>query len=226
MLWRIFQKLEPTIFKVYRRISSPPIPNLMGDRDIENSWIVANMPDGPGAALDFGCGLGWLGLLAARKGFKVTAIDLEPVTWYYEHPSLNFIQNNIFKLNFLPGHFDLIINCSAIEHVGLSGRYGVTNYNPNGDIEAMALLRNILKPCKVMLLTIPVGRDMVFTPLHRIYGEERLPRLLEGWEITRKEYWTKDNSNRWICVEESVALKREPLRQCYGLGLFVLSRPA
>ena len=69
--------------------------------------------------LDFGCGEGWMGLIAARKGFKVTALDLQPIVWDYKHPNLNFVQGDIFKLNFAPNQFDLIINCSSIEHVGL-----------------------------------------------------------------------------------------------------------
>jgi len=119
VIWRILQRLEPALIKLYRRISEPPIPNLRGDRDIELSWVAANIPDGPGEALDFGCGEGWMGLIAARKGFKVTALDLQPIVWDYKHPNLNFVQGDIFKLNFAPNQFDLIINCSSIEHVGL-----------------------------------------------------------------------------------------------------------
>ena len=224
MLWRLFQKLEPTIFKLYQRVSYPPVPNLLGDRDIENSWVAANMPEGPGAALDFGCGPGWLGLLAARKGFVLTAIDLQPVVWYYQHPSLNFVQGDILKLPFSPGGFDLIINCSTVEHVGLSGRYGVKEDCSDGDMEAMALLRKLLKPHKRMLLTVPVGRDRIHPPLHRIYGGKRLPALLQGWDVIKKEYWIKDEANRWTQTEESLALEKAPSDHCYGLGLFVLSQ--
>jgi len=225
MLWRIFQKIEPTLISLYRRLSQPPVPNLKGDRDIEYSWVTANMPEGPGEALDFGCGPSWMGLLAARKGFNVTACDLKSVKWFYEHPNLKFIQGDIFKLSFPSEYFDLIINCSTIEHVGLVGRYGVIESKPDGDIEAMEILRTILKPNGIMLLTIPVGCDKVFVPLHRVYGNKRLPKLLQGWEVIKKEYWIKNDENRYICVNESIALNKEPLPHCYGLGLFVLEKP-
>ena len=224
-LARILQKIEPAMIRIYRKIYEPAPPNLKGDRDIEHSWITANMPEGPGLALDFGCGPFWLGLLAARKGFSVTAIDLEPVRWYYEHPSLRFLKGDILKLTLPSDHYDVIINCSSIEHVGLAGRYRVTESRPDGDIEAMAILKNLLKPGKAMLLTIPVGRDRVFNPLHRVYGQDRLPKLLKGWEIQKKEFWIKDAINRWIFVKESVALDIEPVKHYYGLGLFVLMRP-
>lgn len=216
MLWRYAEKINPFLKREYQRIIQPPVPNLKGDRDIEYSWVAANIPNGPGEAMDFGCSVGWMGLLAARRGFKVADIDIEPALWHYEHPSLKFIQGSILKLSFSPEYFDLIINCSTVEHVGLSGRYGVTESCPDGDIEAMKVLNSILKTNGIMLLTIPVGRDKVFAPLHRIYGENRLPRLFQGWKILKKEYWIKDTDNRWIMTEESTALNKEALEYCYG----------
>jgi SAM-dependent methyltransferase len=228
MLYRIFLKVKPylkILKKLYLKISEPPTPNLKGDRDIEYSWIAANMPEGPGEALDFGSGPSYMGLIAVRKRFNVTAIDLEHVKWFYKHPNLKFIQGDIFKLEFPPAYFDLIINCSTIEHVGLAGRYGITESRPDGDIEAMKILKTILKPNGIMLLTIPVGKDKVFAPLHRVYGQGRLPKLLDGWKVLKKEFWIKDNQNCWVCVDESVALNEKPTEYYCGLGLFVLQNP-
>lgn len=224
MFWRIFQKIESPLKKLYKKISQPQIPNLRGDREIEYSWVAANIPEGPGTALDFGCGQGYLGLLAAMRGFKVVAIDLEPANWYYKHPNLRFILGDIFEFSFPAGSFDLIINCSTIEHVGLVGRYRVKKPEPYADIKAMRLLKKIMKPQGVMLLTVPIGRDKTFIPLHRVYGETRLLKLLEGYKVIKKEYWIKNSSNRWNCTEESIAMNKEPRPYCYGLGLFVLQK--
>jgi len=54
--------------------------------------------------------------------------------------------------------------------------------------------------------------------------EGRLPLLLEGWETIREEFWVKDENNRWVCVEKNIALRKEPIERCYGLGLFVLQK--
>jgi hypothetical protein len=224
-LYRIEEKINPLMKKAYRAVFAPPLPDLRGDRDVEYSFVAANMPDGPGRAIDFGSGPSWMGLLAARKGFTVTSLDLGEMSWFYSHPRLNFLCEDIFKSNFPAEHFDLIINCSAIEHVGLRGRYGVTEERPDGDIEAMGILRIALKRSGTMLLTIPVGRDSVFSPLHRVYGLSRLLRLLDGYNVLRKEFWVKDDQNKWIGADESVVLDKQPVIHCYGLGLFVL-RPA
>lgn len=199
-------------------------PNMLGDRNVEWAWVVAKLPPGPGTCLDFGNGGSYLGLVAVEKGYRVTAVDLEPVHWWYRHPNLKFIQGDILDLDLPPESFDVIINCSSIEHVGLSGRYGILEDNPEADIQAMARMRCLLRPGGAMVLTIPVGKDAVFRPLHRVYGIKRLPRLLDGWQVEAEEHWVKDETNRWVLVEREVALGREPKASLYGLGLFVLAR--
>jgi SAM-dependent methyltransferase len=221
MLTRTILKIEPTLIHYYRRLTEPPPPNCRGDRDIEYSWIVANMPEGPGEALEFGCGNSWLSLVAARRGFHTLAVDLTPVDWAYVHPLARFVQTDVLDLKLPGSSLDLVINCSAIEHVGL-GRYG-DGANNNGDLEAMNVMRAFLKPHGTMLLTIPVGQDAVVAPLHRIYGAKRLRLLLHGFRTQAKEYWTKDDRNRWIAVSEDAALNEELRPNTYALGCFVLT---
>jgi SAM-dependent methyltransferase len=222
---KILRSAEPQARKLYHLLMEGRPPNLNGDRAIEYSWIAAHMPDGPGKALDFGCGSwSWMTLMAARKGFESIGFDLQDVQRPYLHPSLGFMRGDILKTELQEGKFDLIINCSAIEHVGLD-RYGATMLTDAGDLEAMKRLRWLLKPNKPMLLTIPVGRDTVIAPLHRVYGTVRLPKLLEGWSIDQEEYWVKDETNRWVLVSKEVALQNPPTRRCYGLGLFALRNP-
>ena len=221
-------KLKPTDHTT----SSLRHVNLLGDRDIEWSWIASQMPSGPGEALDFGPGGSHLALIAAQRGFNVTAVDLEPVRWPYVHPRLRFIQGDIPKLSLPKEHFDLVINCSTIEHVGLGGRYGVTENRPDGDLEAMARLRDLMKPGGIMLLTIPMGQDAVFAPICRVYGKERLPRLLDGYAVEKEVFRVKDEENRWVPCDRETALNFEasagswdPLQNVYALGCFVLRRP-
>jgi hypothetical protein len=209
-----------------------PTRNLWGDRDVEYSFIAAHMPNGPGKALDFGSGSSYMSLLAALRGFEVIALDLEPQTFPWRHPGVRFIQGDLLELDLPTNHFDLIINCSTVEHVGLVGRYSVTESRPDGDLEAMARLRELMKPSAIMLLTVPVGQDAVFAPLCRVYGKERLPRLLSGFVLEREMFWVKDAENRWVQCDEETALSFEasagswdPLRNVYALGCFVLRKP-
>lgn len=221
---RILRRLEPHLLQVYRKLLQPPPPNLEGDRYVEYSWIAANIPNGSGQALDFGCGFSWMGLLAARRGFKVTALDLREIKWSYLFPGLEFKKGNLFDIIDELPTMDLIICCSTIEHIGLLKRYGGEDNKSCTDLETMELLYKLLRPESTMLLTLPIGRDSVFYPLHRVYGGKCLPKLLDGWKIIKKEYWIKDKFNRWIISQEEIALNKEPSQYCYGLGLFVLKK--
>jgi len=202
-----------------------PVLDLRGDRDIEWSWVAANLPKSTGRVLDFGCGDSPLGLIAARSGYKVTSIDLQDITFLFEHPDLNFIRANILSFDFSQQPFDVIINCSSIEHVGLKGRYGSPDV-PDGDLEAMECLRGLLKSDGIMILTLPIGHDTVIRPLHRVYGLERLPRLLKGFTVRRKEFWIKNRENVWLQASESEALSVVPTRSLYVIGLYVLQTAA
>jgi SAM-dependent methyltransferase len=211
-------------------MSFPTAKNLTGDRDIEWGWVFAHLPAGPGIALDFGPGRSFVALVLAMRGYDVTTIDLEPPDRAYVHPRVRHLGGDLL-LTELPGGYDLVVNCSTVEHVGLAGRYGVTEAHSDGDLEAMARLHGLMKPGGRMLLTVPAGRDAVFAPMCRVYGRERLPQLLDGFAIEREAYWVKDDNNRWTDAHRDAALDYpasagdpDPLRNCYALAGFVLRR--
>jgi len=198
-------------------------PSLAGDRWVEWSFCMARLGDGPGTTMDFGADIGFLSLAAAQRGHQVTALDREPSRLDYAHPRVRHVQGDILDRPLAGERFDQIINCSSVEHVGLAGRYGSGN-QPDGDIEAMAIMAEMLAPGGRMILTIPVGRDLVWPPLHRIYGEQRLPRLLERYEIAEAQYWCKDEAaGLWLPAERERALQVEGSDAFYALGLFVLT---
>jgi SAM-dependent methyltransferase len=195
-------------------------PTLQGDRWIEWSFCFARLAEGDGRTLDFGSNIGFLALGAAQRGHEVVAFDREELDLDYEHERVRAVRGDVLTHDFADQRFDQIINCSTIEHVGLSGRYGSFEA-PEGDIQAMATLRGLMTPAGRMILTIPVGRDLVAAPLHRVYGEERLPRLLDGFSTLEEQYWCKDG-RRWRPAERTRALTVAGSESFYALGLFVL----
>ena len=196
--------------------------NLSGDRHIEWSWVAAHLPDKPGVVLDFGCGDAFLSLIAAMRGGQVVGLDRQPVRLTYQTPCLKIQVGDILNFDFGRANFDVIINCSSIEHVGLAGRYGSASA-PDGDLMAMERLKRLLKPAGIMILTVPVGQDAVFAPYHRVYGPNRLALLLNGFQIVKKEFWSKQaNLGMWTQVVEDEALSVQPSASFYALGLFIL----
>lgn len=195
---------------------------LAGDREIEWTWTVAHVRPGPGRILDFGSGNGLMALGASLAGNDVIAVDLLPEQYPFDPKGIQYVQGDFNELEFEPGSFDQILNCSSVEHVGLAGRYDSPD-DPDGDLRAMAKMLALLKPGGDMVLTIPVGVDAVHKPLHRIYGEQRLPRLLDGWEIRKEAYWAKPSGPRFERVSREQALGEPGSASYYALGLYVVA---
>lgn len=79
------------------------------------------------------------------------------------------------------GSFDVAIALSAFDHDGL-GRYG-DRLHPDGDLLAMRVAWRTLCPeTGRLLLSAPIGPDLVVWNVHRRYGPLRLPWLLGGWD--------------------------------------------
>ena len=205
--------------------------DLSGDRDIEWSFIASRIQAGPGDALDFGCYSGNLSILAAQNGYRVLGVDLEPHRFPFQHSNVEFVCGDLIKLELPPEKFDLILNCSTIEHVGLAGRYGIAVEETNGDLAVMRKLRVLMKLSGRMLLTLPCGQDAAIVPWHRVYGRERLPQLLDGYKIEEQHFWVKHNDNRWVQCDRERALSfvptghpTVPVYCSYALGCFVLRK--
>ncbi len=219
----LLSRIRPHLVRLYRAWMYGDPPNLLGDRDIENAFILANIPSFPGKALDFGCGNGLLALGAAMRGFNVTAIDRLPLTFLFSHPDVTFIKTDLFDFNPKNGAFDLIINCSSVEHVGLSGRYNFDKADNNGDLDAMSKLKSLLAPEGRLLMTVPVGSDRVWPPFHRVYGKNRLSKLLAGFKVLDEQFWVKDGQNRWVGANKEAAMTIESSPTFYAIGGFILS---
>ncbi len=207
--------------------------DISGERNVEWSFLSAEMPSGPGEAFEFGCEAGYMSLLAAQRGFHVVANDLQEQTFTWQHPGVDFVLGDFLNLRLPKNHFDLAINCSSVEHVGIAGRYGIDADDNDGDLDVMRRIVELLKPSGVLLMTAPCGKDAVLRPWCRVYGRERLPRLFAGLATVRQAFWVKNSKNRWQACSPEEALSFEPRNDrtnphacSYALGCFVLSKQA
>ena len=89
--------------------------------------------------------------------------------------------------------FDICLSISSYEHDGL-GRYG-DPLNPNGDIEAMANTKKLLTTDGLLYLVIPIGLDKVVFNKHRVYGVNRIKKLLSGWKVLDRFGFFEDSFN-------------------------------
>jgi len=222
---RVLGAAGSIVLEASRRLAiADGCPSLAGDRWVEWSFCMARLTDGPGRTLDFGADIGFLSLAAAQRGHDVVALDRMDVVPDFRHERVCFRRADILDRPLQGETFDQILNCSSVEHVGLAGRYE-SNEAPDGDLEAMTILRDALATDGRMVVTIPVGRDLVCSPLHRIYGSERLARLLQGYAVHEEQYWWKDPmTSAWSQTDRETALATHGSKSFYSLGLFVLVR--
>ena len=196
---------------------------LKGDREVEWSWIVANLPKTRSKILDVGCTDSIISPTMVRLEHVVFGIDIrDPL---FKMSDFTFIKADIMDTVFFEKKiFDTIVVCSTIEHIGLSERYG-SYEKENGDIDTMTKLRDLLVQEGTLLLTIPVGQDKIYLPMHRIYGVARIALLLQNYDIIKEEYWEKiekEELGQWSQCDKEKALDTETLDDYYCLGLFVL----
>jgi SAM-dependent methyltransferase len=177
--------------------------DLAGEKHLDWAWVCVNLPKGAKRALDVGSGQSPIVPAMLELGYEVFAVDL------YNGMSdqlkgFTFIQGDFNTLQ-LDGGFDVIVACSTVEHIGLSGRFG-SGEDQDGDLAAMRKIGQLLIPDGIVFLTIPVGRDGIYRPWHRIYGRQRFPKLLEGFEIRQANYFVKEPWGPWEKAPRDVAL--------------------
>jgi hypothetical protein len=193
--------------------------DLAGEKMIDWGWICVNLPPGPRRALEIGCGESPVLPAMLARGYEVTGVDLD-ATITKELNGFSFVQGDFNRIELVPT-FDVVVACSTLEHFGLEGRYGSTQ-DDNADLIAMRKVRSLLSPLGKAFITIPVGRDAVHSPWHRVYGRNRLPLLLEGFAITESRFWTKVPWGPWYETTLQNAFDQPVTLQRYALGHFAL----
>lgn len=122
----------------------------------------------------FGSANPWYEAIAIEFGCtKCTVIEYSPRPCFHE--KISYVQ----PTDTIHEKYDVIFSISSFEHDGL-GRYG-DPVDPTADFKAMAYAKSILKSDGIMFLAIPIGKDTISWNVHRVYGEYRLPHLLDGW---------------------------------------------
>jgi SAM-dependent methyltransferase len=221
--------IEPGLFKrlnrrlgILNRIRGLPAVgfDLEGEKLLDWGWVVAHLPRSPRQRiLDVGCCQSPVIPVASALGHEVVGIDTDRLP--YQVPDVAFYQGDFLELDLGAELFDVVVLCSVVEHVGLPGRYRQKNI-PDGDLQAMQKTASLLKPNGIVILTVPVGVDMIFAPWHRIYGSERLSGLIERFLIESECFFIKQPGNPWRLAQRAEAMTFDRNGLSYALGQFVL----
>ena len=145
-------------------------------------------------------------MLIALGAAKVTVFEYNELTYNHEKIFVDKTFDQYKTDTGLP-KFDFIFAISSLDHDGL-GRYGDV-ICPSADLLSMERFKNMLTPTGKLILTIPLGLDLLVWNVMRIYGELRLNRMLQGWKIVdqtgfQAEKLAKNRSSTWRKTYEPV----------------------
>lgn len=207
-------------FGILARLNGEPVPpaggfDLDGEKLIDWAWICTNLPRNPQKALEIGPGKSPIIPAMLSLGYDVTAIDTSTDPRKVIS-GFRFVYGDFQDFRTESG-FDIIVLCSVIEHIGLSGRYN-SKEDRDGDLNAMRKVRSLLAQDGQVFLTIPVGSDAVHRPWHRVYGEERLPKLTDGFEVVGARFLIKQPNGPWqeTSADNALAFPVDVRRYCLG----------
>lgn len=149
--------------------------------------------------LDVGAAESLLSYELATLNYSVTAIDIRPIALF--HPNLKFVKTDICKPVLPPASFDCVIALSTLEHIGL-GWYG-DETGESYDVKAVQEISLLLKPEGSFLLTVPYGKKAL-TPVHRIYNQKSLQKLIQDFKIVQISYGVRKDDFTWIITENEL----------------------
>ncbi len=195
----------------------------LSSRVIEYSYIISSLAGGQGGrVLDVGCtdGGNMVSPVLASLGWEVYGIDNR--VFRFEHPNFRFTHGDIRNTSFPDNFFDYAYAVSTLEHIGLKGRYSVTEEDPEGDIKAVREIARILRPSGAFLLTIPYGRGQIIKPLQRVYDEFRLQKLFSQWKIEEEIYYILQDGC-YITTSKETAGQKNHLKGERALALLKLT---
>jgi len=193
-------------------------------RIIEYAFIIRKLHATPrGKVLDVGCTARFNCLPAAlvSLGWDVWGIDTRD--FKFKHPGFHFVLGDIRKTDLPDSFFDVVYAVSALEHIGLGGRYGVAKEDPQGDAKTVEEIARILRPGGILLCSVPFAREAkIIKPLARIYDRSSLHGLFHAW-VVKEELWYHRVDGYWTPLPEEEIVKMENPDGESALALMELS---
>ncbi len=214
-------KLSPSLLRVaYRFIdveasgeAAPP-----DGRMIEYSFVIGKLASlEKGKVLDVGCTarLNFLPAALTSIGWEVYGVDIRQ--FKFRFPNFHFVLGDVTRTGFPDCFFDAVYAVSTLEHIGLSGRYGISTHDPEGDVKALREMRRILRAGGRLLVTLPYGKEKRQTTLNRVYSRDSLEDLFSKWEIKDKVFYAQDKEGFWVPVVEEKVWGTEKNKEAIAL---------
>ena len=176
----------------------------------EYSYVLNKLISLPkGKVLDVGCTarMNYVPAVLASLGWEVWGIDFRE--FKYRHPNFHLILEDIRQTSFADNYFDAVYAVSTLEHIGLSGRYGLSKEDIDGDRKAVQEIFRITRNKGTFLCTVPWGKSKIIKPLQRVYDKKGLERLFDNFQKAEVLYYTQKGDGYWDLETEDKAINVE-----------------
>ena len=191
------------------------------ERIIENSFVsklILNLPCGK--VLDIGSSALEIPRTLNDKNFSVTCLD--PCVDNQVENGIEIVRGDIRHTIWSNETFDYVTCISTIEHIGVSGRYGITKEDPQGDLKAIKEIYRILKPNGKLFLTIPFGSEPIL-PINKVYSHYQILEMTKDFDIISSEFYKPDGKGEALkCSAEEASLNDWRRDGYYALGCYQL----
>lgn len=134
-----------------------------------------------------------LSLSLASIGFQVTAVDPRP--YPHSHPNLTKVIGGVESIEYAE-LYDAILCLSTLQHIGVS--LGESPRAGDADLDATRRMRELARPQALLVLAVPYGSQNALARDSRVYDDERLSLVLEGWRVENREVALCLGPTTWI----------------------------
>ncbi len=194
------------------------------ERMTEYGFALMHLPPSGGRVLDIGSRNSRFPGVLADKGFHVTCLEPDLSASESQDARIALVHGDARESGLPDGQFDFITCISTLEHIGLPGRYGITEDDPNGDAKAMKEMCRLLKPGGRLILTVPFGQYALL-PLNRVYTREKVMALKGALQCVAEECFCIDQEGTYKPATAQKASEADLRRDgYYALGCFVFER--
>lgn len=170
---------------------------LINERIVEVPFVFQHLPrQSKARILDIGCCESTLSISLATLGYEITGVDLRP----YEliHPNFSFVQGDMCRVQLPSNIFDMVISLSTLEHIGLESIYGSPASAETSDRAVISVIKRVLKPGGILLLTVPSASQPYKDKFMRAYTPTQLNKMLKGFKsVSIQFYRTDPNRQVW-----------------------------
>lgn len=192
----------------------------VSERILESIFVHTRLPPAPAGVLDLGCAESTNPLEMAGLGYRVVGVDLRPVA--LAHPSFAVVRADAARLPFADASFDVAVSLSTIEHVGLD--WYAEAGRAASDERAVGEVARVLRPGSRFILTLPFGEDAQ-TPVQRIYGPDRLAKLLAPLRRAETLYGLRDGLCWSVTADADRAAQVRSMDRVNAVALVVAEKP-